>query len=94
MLVIANNTLRDSVYGMVFRVSVGAALSMIDASTDIYVITTYYKSDELREQANALAIMISINLVCQLLSVAAQYQKKSWDAKLREVLICIFFLRT
>ncbi len=40
MLVIANNTLRDSIYGMAFRVSVGAALSLIDATTDIYVITT------------------------------------------------------
>ena len=27
MLTIANNTLRDSIYGMIYRVSVGAALS-------------------------------------------------------------------
>lgn len=38
MELIANSTLRDSVYGTVYRVAVGAALSMIDAATDIYVL--------------------------------------------------------
>jgi len=47
MLVIANNTLRDSAYGTAYRVAVGAALSTIDLATDIYVITTYYESDAL-----------------------------------------------
>jgi len=37
-----------------FRVSVRAALSTIDAATDIYVITTYYESDSLVGQARAL----------------------------------------
>jgi len=40
MLTLANNTLQDSVYGTVYRVSVGAFLSMTDAATDIYVIST------------------------------------------------------
>ena len=58
MLVMANNKLRDNIYGMMFRVCVGALLSTIDAATDIYVITTYYESEELRGQANALLAMI------------------------------------
>ena len=40
MLTIANNTARDSMYGMAYRVGVGAALSMIDAATDFYTIST------------------------------------------------------
>ena len=41
MEVIASSLLHDNKYGMAFRVSIGAALSKIDAATDIYVISTY-----------------------------------------------------
>jgi len=44
---IASNILGDNKFGMLFRVSVGAALSTVDAATDIYVITTYYQSKAL-----------------------------------------------
>jgi len=40
MLVLFNNLQRDSIYGMVFRVTVGALLSTIDATTDIYTFYT------------------------------------------------------
>jgi len=62
MVVIANNLLIDNQFGMMFRVSVGA-LSTIDAATDIYVVTTYYQSDELVSQAHAMLAMILTNLV-------------------------------
>ena len=78
---------------MVFRVSVGAALSTIDAMTDIYVIKTYYDTEGLRGHGNAMLIMISTNLFFQILVVFIQYAKKSWRVKLREALICLFFLR-
>ena len=81
MIVIASNTLRDSVYGMMYRVSVGAALSTIDAATDIYVITTYYASNELHSQGNALLAMITSNMIFQLLIVQGTYQKKSWETE-------------
>jgi len=93
MLVIANNTLRDSIYGMVYRVTVGALLSTVDAATDIYTISTYYESDELVGQANALLAMMSANLLLQLIMVIGQYKRKTWDVKLREELICLFFLK-
>jgi len=66
ILVIANNTLRDSIYGTVYRVSVGAALSTIDAATNIYVVSAYYQSDELVGQARAMLAMILTNTVLQL----------------------------
>ena len=92
MLVIANNLLRDNKFGMMFRVSVGAFLSTVDAATDIFVISTYYK-DGLHGKANAMLAMITINMVVQLLLVLVQYKKKSWRVKVKEMLISIFFLR-
>jgi len=93
MLVIANNTLQDSIYGMVYRVSVGAVLSTTDAATDIYVISTYYKSEELHGQANAMLAMLLVNIFVQLFGVLAQYMRKSWLVIGKEAFITIMFLR-
>jgi len=71
--IIANNTVRDSIHGTVYRVVVGAALSTIDTAADIYVISTYYQSKVLYGQAHALLAMISTNLFVQILMVLAQY---------------------
>ena len=93
MLVIANNILRDSNYGMAFRVGTGAALSTIDAMTDIYVISTYYKNKDLHVQANAMLAMIIVNMLLQVILVLVQSKQKNWKVKLREVLITLSFLR-
>ena len=86
------NLARDSVYGLVWRVGIGALLSSVDAATDIYVVGTYY-SEGLHGQANAMLGMISANLAIQLLIVLAQHQKKRWTVKLKEALITLLFLR-
>ena len=78
---------------MVWRVGVGAALSVLDAVTDIYIILKYYNTEGLRAQANAMLAMISMNIGIQIIVVLVQYKKKSWKVKLKEVLICLFFLR-
>ena len=93
MIVICENLLRDNKYAMAYRVGIGAALSLIDTLTDLYVISTYYQSDELISQANALVAMISMNLFFQLLVILVNYGKKSWKDKLKEAAISLFFLR-
>ena len=93
MVDIFSNLLRDSKWGMILRVSVGALLSMLDAGTDIYTVSTYYESDKLTWQANAMLAMISINMVTQILTVLGIYQKHPWPTKLKEILICLTFLR-
>ena len=93
MVVIANNLMRNSIYGTVYRVTVGAALSMTDAVTDIYVISTYYQSEELYGQANALLAMLLGNLFVQLVVVYLQYNKKSWLTIGKEALITMTFMR-
>ena len=82
-----------SMYGMVWRVFIGAGLSMLDAVTDIYVISNYYNLEGLRGQADAMLAMIVTNMGIQILLVIVQYKKKSWKVKVKEVLICLFFLR-
>ena len=95
MLTIIQNTFgtAHSIYGMVWRVSVGAALSMLDAVTDIYMISNYYNTEGLRGQANVMIAMVATNMGIQMLCVLGQYKKKSWGVKVKEVLICLFFLR-
>jgi len=41
MLYVSNNLLLDNKFGMMFRVTVGAIISTIDAATDLYIISTY-----------------------------------------------------
>jgi len=93
IVVITNNLLRDNKFGMMFRVGVGAALSMSDAATDIYVISTYYGKEELVGQANVFLAMIILNIFVQLLFVKANYQQSGWRVLLREFLITLMFLR-
>jgi len=93
MIVIATYILKYNKAGMVMRVSLGAFLSMSDGFTDIFVIMNYYKNTELVGQAQLLLIMVLLNMLTQLLTVLVNYAKKSWGVKLREVLICLLFLR-
>jgi len=92
MLVMFNNLLRDSIYGMVFRVAAGALLSTMDATTDLYTLYTYWNSG-LKGQAMVLLAMIVTNLCFQILLILAQYKSKSWKRKLYEIVITLTFLR-
>jgi len=91
--VIAEFVLRHSKSEVVLRVGSGAFLLTLDRFTDIYVISTYYGSDDLIAKANVLLAMISICMFCQLLAGISQYQKKSVAVKVWEALITLFFMR-
>ena len=93
MLTLFKNLLRDSMYGMIFRVFVGAILSTVDAGTDLYVLSTYYKSGKLNGQANMLLCMIGCNMFAQFLVVQMQYKSHGWKRKLYEMVICLCFMR-
>ena len=66
---------------------------MLDAVTDVYVISKYYNTEGLHGQANAMLAMVATNMGIQIFVVLAQYKKKSWKVKMKEVLISLFFLR-
>ena len=90
---IASSLLRNSMYGTVYRVSIGAVSSTVDAATDIYVIFTYYETDALVGRANTLLAMICMNMFFQLIAVRHQHKKKSTAVKSKELLITLLFLR-
>ena len=92
MLVIAQNLVRDSMWGVVYRVSVGVAFSTTDAATDVYTILVY-KAAGLTGRATALALMMGLNMIFQLVVVWVQYRKKSLKKRLYECAICLVFLR-
>jgi len=59
-----------------------------------YIVSTYYQSDALISQANALLAMIAANLFIQLVGVMAQYgSSKSWTKIVKEAAICLLFMR-
>ena len=95
MVTIANNTLPDSIYGTVYRVTIGAILSIADALADLYTISTYYQSDELKSQSNALLAIIATNLSLQIILLLILHRKKDFSKKklLREIAITLFFFR-
>ena len=90
--VIAQNLVRDSMWGVVYRVSVGVAFSATDAATDLYTILLY-NSAGLTGKATALACMMGLNMIIQLLIVWFQYRKKTLRRRLYECAICLLFLR-
>jgi len=92
MLVIAQNLVRDSMWGVVYRVSVGVAFSTTDAATDMYTILVY-KAAGLTGRATALACMMGLNMLLQLGLVWFQYRKKPRKKRLYECAICLVFLR-
>ncbi|GMI59590.1 hypothetical protein ScalyP_jg11427 [Parmales sp. scaly parma] len=73
---VQTNSQRDSKYGLVFRVAVGALLSTIDATTDLYTLYTYWTSG-FRGQAMVLLAMIASNLGIQILVNLAIYKNKT-----------------
>ena len=85
--------LRDSTSVIVWRVSMGVMLSIMDAMVYLRIISGYYKTLGLRRQANAMLLMIATNMGIQIIIVLAQYKKKSWIVKVKEALICLLFLR-
>ena len=67
-------------------------LSTADIVSDIYMIRLYF-SQGLNVNAFSMLAMISTNALVQLLTMLAQYKKKSWATKLKEGLITVLFLR-
>ena len=65
----------------------------MDAATNIYTVATYYKSDELVGQANALLVMVVTNILIQMSIVHAQNKKTSARKMLMEAMISLSFLR-
>jgi len=92
-VLLLNNIMRKSRYGVMFRVCTGATLSTIDAATDISVIATYYNNPKLVGKAHALLAMLAANVIIQSIYVLTQFSKKDMATKIKEWVITLLFLR-
>jgi len=99
MVSIACNKLTDSIYGLVWRVSIGAVISILDAVTDLYV-TVQYLGKGLTMQAAFVLCSVYANILAQLLIVISLRMKhsigrnsSSSNSLWREMLISLFFIR-
>ena len=90
----ANNLSRDSNKRMVWRVIVLAFLRFVVAAMGRLIIFSIWLVYNPGSDMFLLACaMIGANLFVQLIIVLAQYKKKNWKVKLKEMLICIFLVR-
>jgi len=92
MNIVAEYVLKHNKAGLLFRVSSGAVLSILDGFTDIYVIVTYFRAG-LRGQGYGLIAMCATSMFTQIINVLGFYAKKSWGIRLKEILICLTLLR-
>ena len=74
-LIVAKHVLRKAIWGLQWRVAIGAVLSFIDILTDIFMITIYIKEGSM-QLAYMNISMISLNLLLQASLVAFQNWKK------------------
>ncbi|GMI00204.1 hypothetical protein TrST_g8614 [Triparma strigata] len=74
-LIVAKHVLRKAIWGLQWRVAIGAVLSFIDILTDIFMIAIYIKEGSMH-LAYVNISMISLNLLLQASLVAFQNWKK------------------
>ena len=76
LLVIAKRVLKNAVWGLQWRVGIGAALSLVDISTDAFMISVYTGTEETMPLAILNIGMITLNLLLQASLVIYQHHKR------------------
>ena len=87
-------------WGIKFRVSIGAVLSVTDVSSDVYMVWKYlskdYESrgesegmDDLRFFAHTTLSMILFCIVLQLIFIVVQYKKEPWSLPLESMYVMV-----
>ena len=85
---IAKCLLEGADWGLKMRVVVGALLSVLDMTSDIYMINQFYEQDQV-SAARATIAMIAANMFVQLLIVYAQNSKRPKRVLLFETIFVI-----
>jgi hypothetical protein len=80
-------------FGLKMRLFSGAALSVFDLMSDVYMIVVYLGSEETRGVAHANIACVALSLLCQLYFVAYVNSKRSWRRIAREVLYVVTFCK-
>jgi len=89
---VAKRLLGEVSWGLKMRVTMGAGLSMLDMTTDIFVIVGYIGEDETKGYGYSLLWMVVAGMVLLLLSVVGQNWKKP-QVMAKEMLIVMTGLK-
>ena len=89
--ILFKNLEKDDYHGLVYRVFLGATISIVDSATDLYVSLTYL-SENVNTEAVALIAMVSLNASIQLMASFAT-ARLNWKRKLQEVFFSVLLLR-
>jgi len=90
--VVGKRSLGEVSWGLKMRVFMGAGLSIMDMSTDIFVILRFMEKEETRGYGWSLMLMVLGSIVMQLLLVFGQNKKKP-VVMLKEFLIVLTGLK-
>ena len=82
-ITIAQNLLGEVSWGLKLRTSIGAASSIVDLLTDVYMTYTFWV-EEKHNYFKASVICLTVSLSLQLLMISLQYKRLGWKRVLRE----------
>jgi len=88
MLEISRVILKTAPWGLMFRVSTGALLSVVDVVTDVVVIVGYMGKEETRGYGLTLLLCLVFSVLLQILLVSVQ-NSGNWLIVLREILVVL-----
>jgi hypothetical protein len=93
MYEITKHILSIADFGLKMRLFSGAALSVFDLASDVYMIVVFLGSEETRGVAHVNIVCVALSLLAQLLLVWFVNRKRSWKTIAREVLYVVTFCK-
>ncbi|GMH88858.1 hypothetical protein TL16_g11282 [Triparma laevis f. inornata] len=91
-LVVSKGVVKAAAWGLMWRVTVGAILSVTDLATDIMILINFSMNDRQEYFEAALASIIA-SFALYLLMVYLQYNQTSWKRILKEVVIVLIGMK-
>ena len=76
-------------WGLKFRVSIGAGLSVMDLISDIFMAVLYLKSQETTSYGYITLGLLAANILLQTFISRAQHANSSWKVQIREYLFAM-----
>jgi hypothetical protein len=93
LTVIASEVIKVAPWGLMWRVFIGAALSLVDIVSDIVMINLFLKTDGQEVFAFATLAMVATNMLIQLLVVFVQYRGSRKRVIILEVIAVVLAIK-
>ena len=94
MVEVSKGIVKTAAWGLMFRVTLGAVLSMSDLATDLFVLKQFWdRGEETLAYRNASLASLSSSVGLQLMFVALQNRKKGFLRIVKEIMIVLTGLK-